>query len=350
MKAVSLSVFMTVPAHPMRSIPGKRRTVAPDNLGGEPVPEACYGSVVAGDSSRPGSEGTLIRAAGTMVLVVAMVVLFFVLVFWDGAAEFLRSNQLEQAKRIPLMVGTGVTGAVVTAIATRLLFKRRGADGVALLDRTSRWLLPLLLLPFVPAFWYGTWNSNLKTSIYLAAFVLVLEWTTRVSADAWWPLDSIRVRLRKRQETNRIGDWIAEKGPLATVLVATLTYVVWASIWTVATHHKFGTEGYDLGQYDNLFWNTLHGVWLRCYPLELTENWHALRNHADLAVFWLLPFYAISPRAETLLVILQSNLPRLKLQGLPWVAANSSQHTATRHAIVLQIARRARKAAFEYLR
>jgi hypothetical protein len=223
--------------------------------------------------------------------------------FWDGAGQFLRDNVLVQAQRIPLMVAMGVTAVVTVGAFTTIVLKRRGVDGVEIIDRASRWMLPMVLLPLLPAFWYRTYGNSLTLSIYLTAFVLLLEWTTRVSANAWWPFDSVAGAWRRWTQSNGLAGWIERRGPLAAVLGAVAIYVVWASVWTIAAHHKFQTEGYDLGQYDNLFWNTLHGDWLRCYPLDLTENWHGLRNHADLAVFWLLPFYAIAPRAETLLVI-----------------------------------------------
>lgn len=238
-----------------------------------------------------------------MVFIVAMVVLFGVLIVWDGAGQFLRDNVLVQAQRIPLMVAMGVTAVVTVGAFTTIVLKRRSVDGVEIINRASRWMLPMVLLPLLPAFWYRTYRNSLTLSIYLTAFVLLLEWTTRVSANAWWPFDSVAGAWRRWTQSNGLAGWIERRGPLAAVLGAVAIYVVWASVWTIAAHHKFQTEGYDLGQYDNLFWNTLHGDWLRCYPLDLTENWHGLRNHADLAVFWLLPFYAIAPRAETLLVI-----------------------------------------------
>jgi uncharacterized membrane protein len=75
------------------------------------------------------------------------------------------------------------------------------------------------------------------------------------------------------------------------------------SRFTLYMHGRFQTYGYDLGQYDNIFFSALHGRPLRCAPLGLTENWTELRNHAELSVYALLPFYALRPRADTLLIL-----------------------------------------------
>jgi hypothetical protein len=42
---------------------------------------------------------------------------------------------------------------------------------------------------------------------------------------------------------------------------------------------------------------------MQCNPLGITTNWGELGNHADLAVFFFLPFYALRPNAETLLIL-----------------------------------------------
>jgi uncharacterized membrane protein len=92
-------------------------------------------------------------------------------------------------------------------------------------------------------------------------------------------------------------------GPPVIVAASVAGYAIYMSVFTVWSHQRFGTYGYDLGQYNAIFWSTLHGKPLRCSPLNLVENWSELSNHADLAVFALLPFYAIRPGAEILLVM-----------------------------------------------
>src|SRR6185436_17113545 len=79
---------------------------------------------------------------------------------------------------------------------------------------------------------------------------------------------------------------------------------VWMSWGTILQHRHFGTSAYDLGNYDTMFFNTLHGHPFRCPAVfPKGENWTMLSTHAELTMFALLPFYAIRPGAETLLIM-----------------------------------------------
>src|SRR4029453_3620867 len=100
----------------------------------------------------------------------------------------------------------------------------------------------------------------------------------------------------------RLRRWL----PFAIVLAAAIGYAIYFSIFTLRIHGRFQTYNFDLGQYDNIFWSTLHGYPMRDAPLGLNKNWHELRNHASLSVFALLPFYALNPGAPILLVIQSS--------------------------------------------
>src|SRR4029453_1940401 len=97
----------------------------------------------------------------------------------------------------------------------------------------------------------------------------------------------------------RLRRWL----PFAIVLAAAIGYGIYMSVFTLRMHGRFQTYNFDLGQYDNLFWNLLHGHPLRMSPLGLDKNWTDLRNHADLAVFFFIPIYALKPAATTLLVL-----------------------------------------------
>jgi uncharacterized membrane protein len=61
---------------------------------------------------------------------------------------------------------------------------------------------------------------------------------------------------------------------------------------------------FDLGNYDTMFFNMLHGHPFRC-PAVLPKggSWSMFSNHAELSMFALLPLYALHPGAETLLVL-----------------------------------------------
>ncbi|MFW5739571.1 MAG: DUF2079 domain-containing protein, partial [Myxococcota bacterium] len=97
---------------------------------------------------------------------------------------------------------------------------------------------------------------------------------------------------------------------------------------------RMETRGFDLGGYESLFYNALSGHPFRC-PANVVpaEDWSSLRGHAELSMYVLLPLYAISPRAETLL-IMQSTLLGLAAVPLYLLAA---RHTSRVTAVVIAL-------------
>jgi uncharacterized membrane protein len=88
------------------------------------------------------------------------------------------------------------------------------------------------------------------------------------------------------------------------VLLGVGFYAVWMSYGTILQHRQFGTAAFDLGNYDTMFFNALHGHPFRCLSvIPKGANWSMLSNHAELTMYALLPFYALHPGPETLLVL-----------------------------------------------
>jgi uncharacterized membrane protein len=228
-----------------------------------------------------------------------------VLFFWqfgdEGVVAFATDNMLSYPSRARLLSTMIVAAAGVGLVATAYMVVT-GIAGVVAIRRLSRLLAPLTLLGLVPALLVPpTWDAASAT-LAIAAFTLLFERLLRVSlrelasisgSSSEDPLTASAPALSSRRR--RWGGLV--------VTACALFYGVYMSIYTVYSHRRFGTYGFDLGQYDNIFWSTLHGRPLRCAPLNLFENWHELANHAELSVFFLLPFYAIRPNAETLLII-----------------------------------------------
>lgn len=65
----------------------------------------------------------------------------------------------------------------------------------------------------------------------------------------------------------------------------------------VRLHDKFATSNYDLGLFENLFWNSMHGR----PGIALDLPYFA--QHAEFLVYALLPFYAAFPHTETLFAL-----------------------------------------------
>lgn len=226
----------------------------------------------------------------------------------DWLLEFVRKNALSLPNRHKLVVTMG-SGAVVAVALGVLVVWRSGAER---LRRLSHLLAPLMLLGFVPPLCLkAAWAVPLNAVIAIASVVLLAERLLRLSLEtsvaplaarqpsAW--LGALTTAVAKARGV--VPGWLVRWAPVVCVALAAVGYAVYMSVFTLRMHGRFQTYGYDLGQYDNIFWSTLHGRPLRDAPLGLIEDWSELRGHASLSVFVLLPFYALRPQASTLLVL-----------------------------------------------
>lgn len=108
-------------------------------------------------------------------------------------------------------------------------------------------------------------------------------------------------------------DDAASKPPRTVVrsrLEAIATFVVVAGLWgaygyalsrlAVTNHHALNTRTIDLGYYDNVFYNSIHGRPLGC---SFVKGGNHASAHFDPILVVLSPLYLLYPRAEFLLVL-----------------------------------------------
>jgi len=216
---------------------------------------------------------------------------------------FITANTLTLANRRLLIIGMAI-GAAVAVVAGLLAWW----NSVRRLNRIAHLFAPAILLGFIPPLCdTAAWPTPLNLCVVIGALLLLGERLFRMSlaAAAEGPGQSTLPTFASSRDRwavlvpERVRRWL----PPLLVLVGVIGYAIYMSVFTLRMHGRFQTYNYDLGQYDNIFWTTLHGYPLRDYPLGLVKNWHELRNHASLSVFFLLPFYAIKPGATALLVI-----------------------------------------------
>ncbi|MEM1588825.1 MAG: DUF2079 domain-containing protein [Candidatus Bathyarchaeia archaeon] len=89
------------------------------------------------------------------------------------------------------------------------------------------------------------------------------------------------------------------------ILIAIALYTTIFSIIEILIYHSYRIFTWDLGIFNQAFWNTLHGRFLYYTP-EIgvyTRNGCFLGAHFSPTILLALPFYAIYPSGETLLVI-----------------------------------------------
>jgi uncharacterized membrane protein len=107
-------------------------------------------------------------------------------------------------------------------------------------------------------------------------------------------------------------DW-----PLVLAWGLVLLYVVTFTWLAIMRHASFNSSGFDLGIFDQVVWNTLHGR-IFFYTTTGQPLLH-LSNHADLILFLVAPFYLIYSGPEMLLFL---QAAAIGLGGLPlfWLA------------------------------
>ncbi len=248
--------------------------------------------------------GTAVRSAALLAVSGASVALFAQEVGRQWVAGFVRTNALSLANRHRLIVSLAA-GAALGAGAAAVWLWRRRAGGLAALARAARFLAPLSLAGVAPAVWRAdAWPDSFHAALAIAVFLLTLEPALRASLSA---LPEGAARACARLAT-AVPPRAARWAPAAIVAVAAAGYAAYMGYFTVLNHHRFATMSYDLGQYDNLFWNALHGHPFRCSPLVREGDWSSLRSHAEFSIYALLPFYALRPGAETLLIMQASIL------------------------------------------
>lgn len=113
-------------------------------------------------------------------------------------------------------------------------------------------------------------------------------------------LDAVRRGVAKaRAEKKRD---LAEKLACAGQWLLIAAFVVFFSALALTKHRAFQTHGFDLGNYDQTVWNTLHGHLLAC------TNWpffgeSRLAFHVEPVLLLIAPLYLLHDGAETLLVL-----------------------------------------------
>jgi uncharacterized membrane protein len=87
---------------------------------------------------------------------------------------------------------------------------------------------------------------------------------------------------------------------LLGISAAAVGYAATMSHFSILNLHGFIVPSFDLAIYDNLLWNTSHGHFLGS---SLIKGGTHMAAHFDPLLVALAPFYLLSPRAETLLII-----------------------------------------------
>lgn len=214
--------------------------------------------------------------------------------------SLLTKNTLAPVSRAGLLLPVLVGGISPVLVAVLGLLRAR-QSAIPVIERVASLLSPLSLSCFVPILFASSvwWKSPLPYLIGLVLFTIGLEQTlerafravpdyfqraARDAADAFSPRTRTAV-------------------PWAILFVAVAGYSVFVSYFTLMNHWRLGTAAFDLGINVNWMYNAMHGHPMRTPVLFGPVGGNMIAGHAIYAALFLwLPFYALRPGPEPLLI------------------------------------------------
>jgi uncharacterized membrane protein len=220
----------------------------------------------------------------------------------ETRASFVGGNEITAATRGRIALAIAVAVALVAASGVAALVT--GRFGWERLGEIARRLAPIIPVALLPALLsWRAWDGRLVTFAFAAVAVGWLTVHTVAVAGRQPPLSDRWPRLEGRAEAlnaSRLGralPWIA-------VIAAALGYSLYFSWATVQGHRNGLTMAFDLGIFDNLHWNLIHGGGFFETSTGMgPEGGSHFGRHATWFAYLIAPIYAIREGAETLLAI-----------------------------------------------
>ena len=229
----------------------------------------------------------------------------------EKLAAAMASNKLPKEERAHAIVWLASTIAAVALVYLLVIVGRRFVDQlrkppgerrfrfVETAAALNRRLSFLLAVPFVVKIARANIEKDSpKLTLFLIAVASAIG---AFSVYAWLrparPLpDPDEPRSLWRAAIETLGPWA---GPLAA-LSLWAAYAAFFSNLSVTNHHALITRTIDLGYYDNIFFQSIHGEPLGCSFIKAGNHSSA---HFDPILVLLAPLYLLYPRAEFLLVL-----------------------------------------------
>ena len=213
--------------------------------------------------------------------------------------DFMFRNTLGAAPRLKLLLSMGASAAFSLAVCAAVwLFKReRMLNG---LNTVATLLSPLCLAFTLPLFFiwqfgqdHPTWYLVLLTAFVFASRALLTR-SLRTAAEISWPTWlQLPVKVPKLRVPSI---WAG-----ALVTAAAAAYTGYIGHYTVLRHRLIQSMAFDLGIYDNLMFNVIHGRFFKSPVLFGPGKFSYIAGHAEYVMVLFAPLYALKPGAETLL-------------------------------------------------
>jgi len=213
--------------------------------------------------------------------------------------EFLFRNQLGAEPRKVLLLSMGVSALFVSLVCgvVWLLMRKRMTAG---LDTVATLLCPLCLSFSLPLFFvwqfgqeHPTWYLVLLTAFVFASRALLtrsLRTAAELSRPRWLKPPAVLGRLH-----------VPSAWAISVVGLAAVAFTAYIGHYTVLRHRLIQSTAFDLGIYDNLMFNVIHGRFFKSPVLFGPGKFSYIAGHAEYVMVLFAPLYAIKPGAETLL-------------------------------------------------
>jgi uncharacterized membrane protein len=200
----------------------------------------------------------------------------------------------------------GLAGSAILLLLSMVLLARRRHDRSEAIVRLARRLSPLVLVAFLPLmFNWRLWQDSREVIFLLLALILVFG-TKRLLQVAFTTPPVFRqpgFARRINHDGRVLWQWCTTFLPFTIVCLAAAAYAAFFSYHTVVHHWNVLSSSLDLGLEENVIWNALHsGSLFKSTPYGGPTG-NILGEHSAYLGFLLVPIYAISQRAETLLVL-----------------------------------------------
>ncbi|MBK8259475.1 MAG: DUF2079 domain-containing protein [Polyangiaceae bacterium] len=213
--------------------------------------------------------------------------------FW---ADFFENKVALRDRLFGLIwLGSGIVLATLVFTVIHLVTRRRsGLDFAGTLAKWGPRFAFLFAVPFVA--------TMLAPEMHKAASALSLLFCGLAAISVlWsgyaWTRQPPEIEAEPApQPTGGVGRWLAA----VWVGLLWLGHAGLFSYFAIVQHFSLSTRTIDLGYYDNIFYQSIHGRWLDCSFLKTGNHASA---HFDPILVLLSPLYLIYPRAELLLVL-----------------------------------------------
>ena len=227
----------------------------------------------------------------------------------ERAPELLTNKiPYDQQLSIARYVGQGFAAITLALVIALVVMRvRTGRFQFArTASRVGAFAVPLAGLPFVSALFVPSIEGGhaVLTLVYCALFAVIVGvgvYRALGPAKGFEPHapdtspTAEAAALVRKARWDRVGKWAA----FLALVAMCAGYGAFFSHLAITNHHGLATRTTDLGYYDNIFYQSIHGHFLGCSFIKAGYHGSA---HFDPILVVLSPLYLFYPRAEFLLV------------------------------------------------